>query len=39
MNGKHFRGLTHEEAIQVFKNIRCGDVVVEISRREVNLHG
>ncbi|KRT79527.1 PDZ domain-containing protein [Oryctes borbonicus] len=33
VNGNNFRGLTHEEAIQAFKNIKYGEIVVEIMRR------
>ncbi|GJQ69935.1 hypothetical protein Trydic_g13333 [Trypoxylus dichotomus] len=37
VNGQNFRGLTHDEAIQVFKNIRYGEIMVEIMRRS-HLH-
>ncbi|KAF5308941.1 hypothetical protein FQR65_LT00023 [Abscondita terminalis] len=34
INGISFDGLTHKEAITLFKNIKCGDIQLEIERRE-----
>ncbi|XP_065081256.1 regulating synaptic membrane exocytosis protein 2-like [Ochlerotatus camptorhynchus] len=33
VNGKAFQGLSHQEAINVFKSIKTGDVVILIGRR------
>ncbi|XP_053683434.1 uncharacterized protein LOC128733694 [Sabethes cyaneus] len=33
VNGKAFQGLSHQEAIDVFKSIKTGDVVILIGRR------
>ncbi|XP_058067266.1 PDZ domain-containing protein 2-like [Anopheles bellator] len=33
VNGKAFQGLSHQEAINVFKGIKTGDVVILIGRR------
>uniref|UniRef100_A0A336LKL4 CSON009933 protein n=1 Tax=Culicoides sonorensis TaxID=179676 RepID=A0A336LKL4_CULSO len=35
VNGKPFQGLTHQEAINVFKHIKSGDVVIMIGRRNM----
>lgn len=35
VNGKAFQGLTHQEAINVFKNIKTGEVVILVGRRNV----
>lgn len=35
VNGKAFQGLTHQEAINVFKNIKTGAVVILVGRRNV----
>lgn len=34
INGISFDGLTHKEAITLFKSIKCGDIQLEIERRE-----
>lgn len=34
INGISFDGLTHKEAIALFKNIKCGDIQLEVERRE-----
>lgn len=34
INGMSFEGLKHNEAISLFKNIKCGEVTIEVSRRE-----
>ncbi|KAB0801082.1 hypothetical protein PPYR_05436 [Photinus pyralis] len=34
INGMTFDGLTHKEAIALFKNIKSGDIQLEIERRE-----
>ncbi|XP_063225054.1 uncharacterized protein LOC134532520 [Bacillus rossius redtenbacheri] len=34
VNGCPLQGLTHAEAINLFKNIKCGDVVVQVGRRD-----
>lgn len=34
INGMSFDGLTHKEAIALFKNIKSGDIQLEIERRE-----
>lgn len=33
MNGKPLQGLTHGEAINIFKSIKTGDVLILIGRR------
>ncbi|XP_063708715.1 probable cyclin-dependent serine/threonine-protein kinase DDB_G0292550 [Culicoides brevitarsis] len=35
VNGKPFQGLTHQEAINVFKHIKSGEVVIMIGRRNM----
>ena len=35
VNGKPFQGLTHNEAINVFKHIKTGEVVILVGRRNV----
>lgn len=34
VNGKSLQGLTHSEAITVFKNIKSGEVVLHVGRRD-----
>ncbi|KAJ8945620.1 hypothetical protein NQ314_009148 [Rhamnusium bicolor] len=34
INGTPFEGLSHNEAVQLFKNIKCGEVSMEIARRQ-----
>jgi hypothetical protein len=34
VNGLAMQGLSHAEAISVFKNIRAGRVVIHVARRE-----
>ncbi|KAK9890085.1 hypothetical protein WA026_008895 [Henosepilachna vigintioctopunctata] len=34
LNGHSFQGLTHMEAVQLFKNIKSGDVLMQISKRK-----
>ncbi|XP_022915520.2 inaD-like protein [Onthophagus taurus] len=34
VNNNTFKGVTHNGAIAVFKNIKCGEVIIEISRRD-----
>lgn len=34
INGIPFNGLTHNEAIALFKNIKCGEVTIEVARRD-----
>ncbi|KAG5894429.1 hypothetical protein JTB14_019799 [Gonioctena quinquepunctata] len=34
INGTSFRGLAHHEAVSVFKNIKCGEVVMELAPRQ-----
>ncbi|KAJ8951933.1 hypothetical protein NQ318_013599, partial [Aromia moschata] len=34
INGTPFKGLSHREAVSLFKNIKCGEVVVEIANRQ-----
>jgi len=36
VNGLALQGLSHSEAISVFKNIRAGRVVIHVARREAN---
>ncbi|XP_055594507.1 pro-interleukin-16-like [Uranotaenia lowii] len=36
VNGKGFQGLSHQEAINVFKSIKSGEVVILIGRRNVS---
>jgi C-terminal processing protease CtpA/Prc len=35
VNGKAFQGLSHQEAINVFKSIKVGEVMILIGRRNV----
>ncbi|RZC39982.1 PDZ domain containing protein [Asbolus verrucosus] len=37
VNGKSMKGLTHDEALSVFKNIKNGDVIVEAVRKNSNV--
>ncbi len=39
MNGLALQGLSHSEAISVFKNIRAGRVVLHVARREAGGGG
>ncbi len=39
MNGLALQGLSHSEAISVFKNIRAGRVVLHVARRETGGGG
>ncbi|KAJ8985888.1 hypothetical protein NQ317_006262, partial [Molorchus minor] len=34
INGTPFKGLSHQEAVSLFKNIKCGEVIMEISCRQ-----
>jgi C-terminal processing protease CtpA/Prc len=34
VNGHSTHGLSHSEAIAIFKNIRTGKVIVQIARRD-----
>lgn len=33
INGTSFKGLSHHEAVSLFKNIKCGEVLMEIVSR------
>lgn len=37
VNGKTLQGLKHDEAINVFKSIKTGDVIIMIGRRQPKI--
>ena len=37
VNGRGVQGLSHQQAIQLFRNIKSGQIVILLARRLLNL--